>query len=172
MEDGPGHRETQLEMVEQARALRLGANFEWLDPAPKTVITGRVELDFEGDFTRVDNRNVSSIRSSQPSLRLAWARIDRRFNDKVTGFTLGSSAYDEGLVAELPPGFPSEEISMWQPTMKEEGAEFTDGGSGCFDSNLVTPVMKLTAALNAPKVGTPGMFVGLKNSELWKRSRA
>jgi hypothetical protein len=72
----------------KARALRLGANFEWLDPAPKTVITGRVELDFEGDFTRVNNRNVSSIRSSQPSLRLAWARIDRRFNDKVTGFAL------------------------------------------------------------------------------------
>jgi hypothetical protein len=72
----------------KARALRLGVNFEWLDPAPRTVITGRVELDFEGDFTRVNNRNISSIRSSQPSLRLAWARIDRRFNDKVTGFAL------------------------------------------------------------------------------------
>ena len=72
----------------KARALRLGVNFEWLDPSPKTAITGRVELDFEGDFTRVNNRNVSSIRSSQPSIRLAWARIDRRFNDKVTGFAL------------------------------------------------------------------------------------
>ena len=72
----------------KARALRLGINFEWLDAAPKTVITGRLELDFEGDFTRVNNRNVSSIRSSQPSLRLAWARIDRRFNDKVSGFAL------------------------------------------------------------------------------------
>src|SRR5258705_498268 len=72
----------------KARALRLGVNFEWLDPAPKTVITGRLEFDFEGDFTRVNNRNVSSIRSSQPSLRLAWARIDRRFNDKGTGFSL------------------------------------------------------------------------------------
>lgn len=72
----------------KARALRLGVNFEWLAPAPKTVITGRLELDFEGDFTRVNNRNISSVRSSQPSLRLAWARIDRRFNDKVTGFAL------------------------------------------------------------------------------------
>jgi hypothetical protein len=72
----------------KARALRLGVNFEWLEPTPKTVITGRLELDFEGDFTRVNNRNISSIRSSQPSLRLAWARIDRRFNDKVTGFAL------------------------------------------------------------------------------------
>ncbi|MCM3905550.1 MAG: hypothetical protein ND866_27980 [Pyrinomonadaceae bacterium] len=72
----------------KARALRLGVNFEWLDPAPKTVITGRLELDFEGDFTRVNNRNATSIRLSQPSLRLAWARIDRRFNERVTGFAL------------------------------------------------------------------------------------
>lgn len=72
----------------KARALRLGVNFEWLDPAPKTVITGRLEVDFEGDFTRVNNRNISSVRSSQPSLRLAWVRIDRRFNDKVSSFAL------------------------------------------------------------------------------------
>jgi hypothetical protein len=72
----------------RARGLRLGANFEWLDPAPKTVITGRIEFDFEGDFTRANNRNITSIRSSQPSIRLAWARIDRRFSENVTGFAL------------------------------------------------------------------------------------
>jgi len=72
----------------KARALRLGINFEWLDPAPKTVLTARFEMDFEGDFTRVNNRNVSSIRSSQPSIRLAWARIDRHFNDKFSAFAL------------------------------------------------------------------------------------
>jgi len=72
----------------RARGLRLGANFEWLDPAPKTVLTGKIEFDFEGDFTRVNNRNISSIRSSQPSIRLAWVRIDRRFNDSTSGFAL------------------------------------------------------------------------------------
>jgi len=72
----------------KARAFRIGANFEWLDPAPKTVITGRVELDFEGDFTRVNNRSIPSIRSSQPSLRLAWARIDRALTEKTVGFAL------------------------------------------------------------------------------------
>jgi hypothetical protein len=72
----------------KARAFRLGANFEWLDPAPKTVITGRLEFDFEGDFTRVNNRNISSIRSSQPSIRLAWARIDRQLTEETTGFIL------------------------------------------------------------------------------------
>lgn len=77
----------------RARGLRIGANFEWLDPAPKTVITGRLEFDFEGDFTRVNNRNISSIRSSQPSLRLAWARIDRQLTEKTTGFVLFGQDY-------------------------------------------------------------------------------
>jgi len=86
----------------KARALRLGANFEWLDPAPKTVLTARFEMDFEGDFTRVNNRNVSSIRSSQPSIRLAWARIDRRFNDKFSGFALFGQDWSPFASSTLP----------------------------------------------------------------------
>lgn len=86
----------------KARALRLGVNFEWLDPSPKTVITGRIEFDFEGDFTRANNRNISSIRSSQPSLRLAWARIDRRFNDKFTGFALFGQDWSPFASSTLP----------------------------------------------------------------------
>lgn len=72
----------------RARGLRLGANFEWLDVAAKTTLTGKIEFDFEGDFTRVNNRNVSSIRSSQPSIRLAWVRIDRRFSEHDSAFVL------------------------------------------------------------------------------------
>ena len=72
----------------KARAFRIGANFEWLDPAPRTVITGRVEFDFEGDFPRATNRSIPTIRSSQPSLRLAWARIDRALTEKTVGFAL------------------------------------------------------------------------------------
>jgi hypothetical protein len=72
----------------RARGLRLGANFEWLDIAPKTTLTGKFEFDFEGDFTRVNNRNISSIRSSQASIRLAWVRIDRRFGENDSAFVL------------------------------------------------------------------------------------
>ena len=72
----------------KARAFRFGANFEWLDPAPKTTITGKVELDFEGDFPRTVNRNISSIRSSQPSIRLAWMRIDHAISEKTSAFVL------------------------------------------------------------------------------------
>ena len=60
----------------KARATRFGSNFEWLDLSPKLTLTGRVEGDFEGGFTEVDNADVSSIRNPQPRLRLAYVRMD------------------------------------------------------------------------------------------------
>jgi len=66
----------------KARSTRLGANFVWNDPNPKWSIYGKVEMDFEGNFNRSDNRNISSIRSNNPSLRLAWGRLDYAPNQK------------------------------------------------------------------------------------------
>ena len=86
----------------RARGLRLGANFEWLDPAPKTTITGKIEFDFEGDFPRANNRNITSIRSSQPSLRLAWVRIDRRFSDDNSVFVLFGQDWSPFVSSTLP----------------------------------------------------------------------
>lgn len=62
----------------KARSLRLGADFEWPDPAHNLTLTGKLEFDFEGNFTDVNNRNISANRSSQPSLRLAWVRMDTK----------------------------------------------------------------------------------------------
>ncbi len=64
----------------KARSTRFGANFEWYDANAKWTITGKVEADFEGNFNRSDNRNVSSVRSSNPSLRVAWGRLDYAFD--------------------------------------------------------------------------------------------
>ena len=86
----------------RARGLRLGANFEWVDAAPKTAITGRLEFDFEGDFPRVNNRNITSIRSSQPSLRLAWVRMDHRFNDNTSAFVLLGQDWSPFVSSTLP----------------------------------------------------------------------
>src|SRR5512147_2937397 len=61
----------------KARAARVGVNFDWPDISKNVALTGKLELDFEGNFTRVNNRNISSIRSSQPSLRLAYMRLDK-----------------------------------------------------------------------------------------------
>ena len=67
----------------KARSTRFGTNLEWPDISPKLTITGRIEGDFEGNFSRVDNRNVSSIRSSALSIRLAYARLDYAASDKT-----------------------------------------------------------------------------------------
>ncbi len=60
----------------KARSTRFGSRFEWPDISKNVTVTGQVEADFEGNFSAVDNRNVSSIRSNALQLRLAFGRID------------------------------------------------------------------------------------------------
>jgi hypothetical protein len=71
------------------RALRLGTDFEWPDLSPNLTLTAKIEFDFEGDFTNVNNRNISANRSSQPSLRLAWVRMDTKVGDTPVFFQFG-----------------------------------------------------------------------------------
>lgn len=66
----------------KARSTRFGMNFTWTNANPKWTITGKIEGDFEGNFNRSDNRNLSSVRSSNPSLSLAWGRLDYEFDNK------------------------------------------------------------------------------------------
>lgn len=73
----------------KARSSRIGANFEFPDVSPKVAVTGRFEMDFEGNFTRVDNRNISAIRSSMASIRLAWGRIDLKSTPNTSFYLLG-----------------------------------------------------------------------------------
>jgi hypothetical protein len=73
----------------KARSTRLGANFEFPDVSPKVAVTGKVEFDFEGNFSRADNRNISSIRSSMPSIRLAWGRVDYKSTPQTSYYFLG-----------------------------------------------------------------------------------
>jgi hypothetical protein len=60
----------------KARSTRMGSRFEWPDISKNITVTGQIEADFEGNFSEVDNRNVSSIRSNALQLRLAYGRID------------------------------------------------------------------------------------------------
>jgi hypothetical protein len=73
----------------KARSSRFGANFEWPDIAPKLTLTGKVEGDFEGNFSEVDNADVSSIRNPSPRLRLAYVRLDYAATDKSDVFFEG-----------------------------------------------------------------------------------
>ncbi len=73
----------------KARATRMGSRFEWPDMNGKMIITGQIEADYEGNFSRADNRNVSSIRSNALQLRLAYGRIDYATSDKTDLFFEG-----------------------------------------------------------------------------------
>ena len=65
----------------KARQFRIGAQTEWVPKGSDFTLTGRVEGDFEGDYTDVNNRNISSSARSQFSLRLAWMRLDHKIGD-------------------------------------------------------------------------------------------
>ncbi len=60
----------------KARQTRMGSKFEWPDVSKNMTVTGQIEADYEGNFSRADNRNVSTIRSNAFQLRLAFGRID------------------------------------------------------------------------------------------------
>jgi hypothetical protein len=60
----------------KARSSRFGVNFEWPDVSKNVTITGKFDFDWEGMFSRVDNRNISAIRSSAPTIRLGYMRVD------------------------------------------------------------------------------------------------
>jgi hypothetical protein len=70
----------------KARATRFGTRYEWPDSSGKLTLTGTIEADYEGNFSRVDNRSVSSIRSNALQLRLAFGRLDYAASDKTDIF--------------------------------------------------------------------------------------
>jgi hypothetical protein len=73
----------------KARSTRFGVNLEWPDISKNITITGKIEGDLEGNFSEVDNRDVTSIRNNQPQLRLAYVRLDWHASDSTDVFFLG-----------------------------------------------------------------------------------
>jgi hypothetical protein len=70
----------------KARSTRVGSNFEWPDMSKKLAVTGRIEADFEQNFSEVDNADVTSIRNSAPRIRLAYGRLDYHASDATDVF--------------------------------------------------------------------------------------
>ncbi len=73
----------------KARSTRFGLNMEWPDISKNLTLTGKIEGDFEGNFSEVDNRDVSSIRSNMPQLRLAFVRLDYHASETTDIFFVG-----------------------------------------------------------------------------------
>ena len=73
----------------KARSTRFGLNLEWPDISKNLTLTGKIEGDFEGNFSEADNRDVSSIRSNEPQLRLAYVRMDYHAGEGTDIFFVG-----------------------------------------------------------------------------------
>jgi len=73
----------------KARSTRFGLNFEWPDMAKNLTVTGKIETDFEGNNTEVDNSDISSFRNGQVRLRLAFVRLDWHASENTDIFFVG-----------------------------------------------------------------------------------
>ena len=122
----------------KARSSRFGANFEWLD-SPNLVITGKVEADFEGNFSRANNRNISSIRSNAFQLRLAYGRIDWKQSANNSFFFLAGQDWTPFASSTLPNLFETTGLGIGFGTLYERDPQFRFGMMHNFGSFKLGP---------------------------------
>lgn len=160
---GPdGSPETHI----KARFARIGTNFEWPDVSDKLSITGRLEADFEGNFTRVNNRNISSLRSSQMSIRLAWGRLDYKATDKTSLFALFGQDWTPFASSTLSNTVETTGLGLGYGTLYERAPQFrigmfhNFGGAHKFgfgpEFAIVMPIFGNTPPFAAATVDTTG----------------
>jgi len=111
----------------KARSTRFGANFEWPDPSPKLIVTGRVEGDFEGNFSEVDNRDVTSLRSSALQLRLAYVRLDYNITDRMDLFFEGGQDWAIFSSTVLPNLFETTFLGAFYGTIYDRSPQMRFG---------------------------------------------
>ena len=112
----------------KARFARVGTNFEWPDMAgSNTAITGKLEFDFEGNFSRALNRNISSIRSSMASIRLAFGRVDHQINDQTNIFGVFGQDWTPFGSSTLPNLFETTGLGLGFGTLYERAPQFRFG---------------------------------------------
>lgn len=136
----------------KARSTRVGANLEWPDISSKIILTGRVEGDYEGNFSEVDNRDVSSIRSSMFSFRLGWARLDYAATDKTDVYFEGGQDWTLFGSTALPSILETTALGYWYGDVYERSPQFQLGmvhGFGGSRNFKISP----TVAIMMPSTG-------------------
>jgi hypothetical protein len=110
----------------KARSFRIGSQFEWLPKNSNMTITGKVEADFEGDYTDVSNRNISAARSSQFGIRLAYMRLDTKLGGTLPWFA--EFGQDWSLVSSsLPSLFETTGLGIGMGSLWERAPQFRTG---------------------------------------------
>ncbi|HKM89627.1 MAG TPA: hypothetical protein VJX29_03355 [Candidatus Acidoferrales bacterium] len=115
-----------------ARTARFGSNFYWPISGPNLILTGKLEFDWAGDYTVVNSTNISSTRTTQAQLRLAFMRMDYKFSDGTNWFAefgqdwtllASSTQYDViQYTAGVAQGNPYERVPQFKT-----GLQFTTG---------------------------------------------
>ena len=139
----------------RARNMRLGTQFEWPDFAPRTVLTGKFETDFEGSFTRSLNRNISTVRSSQLSLRTAWGRIDHNFSDKNTYFLLVGQDWTPFGSSTIPNLLETTGLGLGYGTLYERAPQIRTGWIHSFGGSRNVKLLTETALVLSAFGNTP-----------------
>jgi hypothetical protein len=111
----------------KARSTRIGTNLEWPDMSSKIALTGRIEGDYEGNFSEVDNRDVSSIRSNAFQLRLAWARLDYAASDHTDLYFEGGQDWTLFGSSVLPPILETTFLGAFYGVIYERSPQFQFG---------------------------------------------
>ncbi len=112
----------------KARFARVGTNFEWPDMAgSNTALTGKLEFDFEGNFSRALNRNISTIRSNMASIRLAFGRVDHKISDDTNIFGVFGQDWTLFGSSTLPNLFETTGLGLGFGTLYERAPQFRFG---------------------------------------------
>ncbi len=135
-----------------ARNTRLGGNFEWLDPSNKLSVTGKIEFDFEGNYTSVANRGISSLRSSMPSLRLAFGRLDYAASPKTTVFAVFGQDWTPFGSSTLPNSIETTGLGIGFGSLYERAQQVRGGFSYSFGGNRNAKLL-MEAAMVQPSSG-------------------
>ncbi len=143
----------------KARSTRFGMNFDWYDPSAKWAITGKIEGDFEGNFNRSDNRNISSMRSSNPSIRLAWARLDYHPNSSNTVSALFGQDWTIFGASTLPNITEITGVGIGFGGLWERDPQMRFAYTHKFKSLAITPEI----ALDLPSSGLPPSAANISN---------
>jgi len=110
----------------KARSFRIGSQFEWVPKGSDVTVTGKVEGDFEGDYTNVNNRNISGARSSQFGIRLAYMRLDTKLGGTLPWFA--EFGQDWALISStLPNLFETTGLGVGMGTLYERIPQFRTG---------------------------------------------
>jgi hypothetical protein len=143
----------------KARASRFGTNFEWGDRSPKLTITGKLEMDFEGNFNRSDNRNLSSIRSPNVGIRLAFGRVDYKFSNADTFSALFGQDWTPFTSSTLPNILETTGVGIGFGVLWERAPQMRFGWTHNFGAFQLMPEI----AVVLPAVGDVPSATNLSN---------